>query len=1049
MKRKLLILLVLSVIIYSYVNANNLTYSCARAETNGTCGENITWTLNDDGVLSIIGTGDMINYSYTGSPFYNRLDITQINIGEGITRIGDYTFNRCSGIASIYLPESLKSIGHIAFYNCNNLNAVYISDLEAWLTVDFQGDFCNPCHYAHQLYIDGIEAIEITVPEGISSLNNYVFDGCAHLTEVILPSSLTSIANHAFLGCLGVENIHVSDDNSNFCAIDGVLYNKNADTIVCCPSGKSGDFIIPNNVTNIGKQAFIDCSKLTSIIIPNSVTNIGDGAFVRCSSLTSVSIPYGVNHIGNTTFSTCNKLSQVSLPNSITSIGNSAFVSCGSLHSIELPSSVTSIGEFAFESCGILQEITGLDNVTSIGRYAFRNCPATKYASIDSNGAKALGRAGYSFRIPNTDYDLRYSYINGNQNGLVISNFEKTINSIDIPYGVTEIAEGAGTNCASLISVRIPDSVISIGSRAFSDCINLSSISLPNSITALGEYVFCNCTSLTKIVIPSGITTIEQNTFYNCSSLESVTMPESIDVIGNSAFSSCSKLREIVLPETISSLGNFAFANCSELTSISIPKGLSVIGSSAFSGCSGLVDLIIPNSVTVINGCAFFECSNLTSVILSENLTVVDDYAFYGCSSLEYITLPESVDQVGDKAFYNCPKLAKFFITGNDTILGIDVISNSPIIYCYEYSIAEGWANEKGYSIVLLDNYNPELERSIVINEMPMLALGKSDSLKTTVFPSYDKPTIVWNSSDSSVISVADGVVTAHSTGVAVITATVGSASSSIEVRVYVELESFELSTSELWLVAKNDSTIEVSSIQPLEAEANITWTSSDTSLATVDETGRISTKRPGDVIITAISNNGIERHCLIHICYPVTEISFDEPDIELEVGTPYTLVANVIMRTQSCINNLISFTSSNDSIAIVNESGVVYPVGLGVAKITAKADSGIEDTCTVIVLPQGDYTIRFPDGLTIIDDAAFEDNDSIVTVTIPQSCSSIGAYAFSGCDRLVMVTFLSNSVEINDSAFEGCNAIAFRCLEDSTAAEFAISHGFVVVEML
>ena len=81
------------------------------AETSGTCGDNVTWTLDQNGALTISGTGDMENYKYASSPFYDRNDIKSLVIENGITQIGEYAFNECHGLTRVDISDSVLSIG--------------------------------------------------------------------------------------------------------------------------------------------------------------------------------------------------------------------------------------------------------------------------------------------------------------------------------------------------------------------------------------------------------------------------------------------------------------------------------------------------------------------------------------------------------------------------------------------------------------------------------------------------------------------------------------------------------------------------------------------------------------------------------------------------------------------------------------------------------------------------------------------------------------------------------------------------------------------------
>jgi hypothetical protein len=145
---------------------------------------------------------------------------------------------------------------------------------------------------------------------------------------------VTNIESDAFINCKSLTSINVADDNPHYCSMDGVLFSKDRTTLILCPEGKQGAYIIPNSVTSIGSSAFRGCSKLTSVTIPNSVTSIGDYAFDGCSSLSSITIPNSVTSIGKYAFAVCSSLTSVTIGNSVTSIGECTFWKCKSLTSV-------------------------------------------------------------------------------------------------------------------------------------------------------------------------------------------------------------------------------------------------------------------------------------------------------------------------------------------------------------------------------------------------------------------------------------------------------------------------------------------------------------------------------------------------------------------------------------------------------------------------------------------------------------------------------------------------------------------------------------------
>ena len=186
------------------------------------------------------------------------------------------------------------------------------------------------------------------IPNSVTSIGDYAFEGCISLTSITIPNSVTSIGSYAFEDCSGLTSITIGNSVTSI-----------EDCAFLCCSGLTS-VMIPNSVTSIGDDAFAGCSGLTSITIPNSVKSIGRSAFWDCISLTSITIPNSVTSIEHSTFSMCSGLTSITIPNSVTSIGDYAFEGCIGLTSITIPNSVTSIGENAFMGCTGLQEVHSL-----------------------------------------------------------------------------------------------------------------------------------------------------------------------------------------------------------------------------------------------------------------------------------------------------------------------------------------------------------------------------------------------------------------------------------------------------------------------------------------------------------------------------------------------------------------------------------------------------------------------------------------------------------------------------------------------------------------
>ncbi len=329
------------------------------AADSGTCGENLTWTLTNGGVLTISGTGALTDIPPDLLEYLLEDGVASIVIEKGVTSIGDSVFYCCTSFSSVTIPDSVTSIGDEAFFACDGLGSVIIPD-----SVTTIGD---------SAFEECTNLASVTISDSVTTIGDSVFTGCESLKSVTIPDSVTSIGEFAFAGC----------------GLNSVIIPNSVTTIGYSAFQHCYDLTsvtIPNSVTSIGYYAFRHCYDLTSVTIPNSVTSIGFCAFSNCTSLKSVTIPDSVIIIEDYTFEECTSLISVAIPDSVTSIGSYAFSGCTNLASVTIPNSVTSIGYSAFEYCTSLESVTIHDSVTTIEAAAFDGCSEelTIFCYIDS-----------------------------------------------------------------------------------------------------------------------------------------------------------------------------------------------------------------------------------------------------------------------------------------------------------------------------------------------------------------------------------------------------------------------------------------------------------------------------------------------------------------------------------------------------------------------------------------------------------------------------------------------------------------------------------------
>ena len=233
----------------------------------GKCGDNLTWTIGNDEVLTISGTGRIPDYNTSygeknTAPWYGyAYQIKKVVLGSGVQNIGNDAFAGCYCMTDITIPDGVTSIGDSAFDGCSALTEISIPG-----TVSSIGDSA----------FYGCSALtEISIPGTVSSIGDSVFSGCSALTEISIPDTVSSIGDSAFSRCSALTEISIPSTVSSIgsYAFSGCALR---------------EVEIPQGITSIQTRTFQYCTQLTKITIPDSVTSVEICAFDNCPVLKTV-----------------------------------------------------------------------------------------------------------------------------------------------------------------------------------------------------------------------------------------------------------------------------------------------------------------------------------------------------------------------------------------------------------------------------------------------------------------------------------------------------------------------------------------------------------------------------------------------------------------------------------------------------------------------------------------------------------------------------------------------------------------------------------------
>ena len=684
-----------------------------------------------------------------------------------------------------------------------------------------------------------------------------------------------------------------------------------------------------------------------------------------------------------------------------------------SLASIYIPKTINHIGYAAFEDCETLEKVY----IEDVGAWCEIN--------FELGSSNPLRYAKHIFRYDNTE-----------------------IKELVIPDGTSKISCGAFYNCLSFVSVKIANSVKSVEESAFYGAENINRVDVGDGVNTIGASAFYGCKNLNTVSFGDGIKSIGGYAFRGSNSLDKIivkdievwcgidfnpeqygtpfltnTQPDKyIHLYSNDTH----VISDLIIPESVSTIKKYAFHGFAGIKSIVIPDKVISIESDAFSYCPDLENVQIGDGVTKIGWNVFGGCSKLSDVKFGKNVTIIGYEAFCNCG-FSFLNLPEGIKEIDDRSFVNCSNLTALTIPSTVTEIGVDAFGGADI-YSIISLIEEPFPIATHYSYIS-GTYYP-FSNNTLKNTTLYVPEGTLDKYKNA---EGWKDFVFIEEFDSNVIKT---------TGIS-------------------------LNQTTLSFDAVNQTATLTATITPSNAtNKNVTWTSSNTSVATVSNAGVVTSKGNGTAIITAKTTDGtnLTATCTVTINILGDMVEVDDIYYALDVNNKTAEVISNPNGYSGIINipNIIVYNNQTYRVTSIGKNafdGCTSLTSIAIPSSLKRVKTGAFSGCTSLgkVIIQdiaawcgiiydgtdsnGDFPLGraqhlysdnnteitevvIPAGVKRIEPLAFRDAKFITSVTIPNSVTYIGREAFRGMHRLTSVNLPQGITSIEPYLLQDCEAL-------------------------
>lgn len=1000
---------------------------------------------SSDGVL--FARGDIYFYP----PARPQTDYKIPDMGTGNMKIDWNAFKGARFLETVRIHKNISYIDESAFENCRMLkefivytdNGEYKSDDGVLLTKDGGRLLYYPAAKTSEKY---------GVPDTVTVISDYAFNGCANLRQIIIPRG-TSVDSATFAGCSNDLTIYGYIESPAYaCAIAGginfvALDDETSDCVyeydeaekTCIfkrYTGSDANFAIPSTtvkgeesyaVTGLGASAFVG-TPVSSVSIPESVLTIDYGAFDNAPNLRSIVVADenpNYKSADGVLFSKDGKTlihypvskpeSAYTVPKGVETIERNAMSQVDNLTRLTISEEVTDIGWFS-------REIT---IVTTLGSYAHRYAIWDDY---DFEITHAIWDRDIFVGQPVTivegkEYVFRFICPEtGNYSFYNTYTIDTAISIYNDDY--TQVANWENENRVCLDAHKGDIFYIIASGYGWSNynfVVEMAYVAQQHllfTIEGNEARVVGFIGSPIDIEIPEridhngasyAVTSIADSAFLNCKSLESVIIPDSVTDIGVYAFEDCKKLRSIALPKNLKSISRAMFRSCGQLESVTIPTGVTSIGNQSFYRCSNLQSIDVPGSVEIIDSGAFGLCSSLDSVTIREGVKHIDYEVFDRCVKLKSLTIPWSVNTLSwynpDEGYGGLGKLTDDFV--------LSVYNGS---YAHDWALRSGYSIEKNNLVVLNVDSGTSVGGFVyVIIDGEAIITGYTGQDAEVVIPA----TITTAQSGiCNVVGIGNGAFynLTHITGVTIPQGVV-----SINDEAFYNCANLESITLPDSVTRIGDSAF--SSCAKLRSMIIPDSVTSIGNSAFYFCTGLQSVTIPDSV--TSIGDEAF------FFCTDLRNAAIPQGVISIGDGAFYncsnleslTIPDSVTSIGKSAFSSCVKLRSMTIPDSVKSIASFLFSDCTGLESVV------IPESLTVIERHMFDgcsnlKSVDIPDTVTSINQNAFRYCTSLESIAIPEKVTRIDNYAFLGCNNLKSVSFPESVNSIGERAFYGCSTI-------------------------